>query len=92
MSAITIHGTQEARDYLEEIAQEMVEIFPITLTEARGRINQQFSGREFVTPISVSNLLHEEQDVWAKHIYYGRDSFWWLDEARLEPQPYAGEK
>jgi hypothetical protein len=33
-------------------------------------------------------LLHEEQDVWANHIYYGRESCWWLGVEGLDPQEY----
>ncbi|HET9657329.1 MAG TPA: hypothetical protein VFP72_18395, partial [Kineosporiaceae bacterium] len=84
-----VPATPEALEYLEEIAQEMTRLFRITIREARGRINTQFSNQQFLTPLEVNVLTHEEQDVWAGHIYYGRDSFWWLGESDLQPQPYT---
>jgi hypothetical protein len=83
-------ATDEARGYIEEIATEMTLLFDIQMAEAVGRINRVFADRQFLTDVQVRVLLHEEQDVWAKHIYYGRDSFWWLDEERAVPVPYDG--
>lgn len=91
MRNIAVRGTEEALQYLEEVAREMVILFPIRMDEAVGRINREFLNRTFLTPIEVDVLLHEEQDVWAKHIYYGRDSCWWLCEDGLRPQPYDDE-
>lgn len=89
MTVLTVRATPQARAYLEEIAAEMATIFSISLDEARGRINHEFGQTQFLTPIEVNVLLHEEQDVWARHIYYGRGSFWWLGEAGLEPQAFT---
>jgi len=88
MTELRVSGTVEALGYLEEIAREMILLFPITLDEARGRINRRFKDLQFLTELAVNVLLHEEQDTWAKHIYYGRESFWWLGEDGLEPQPW----
>ena len=88
MTDFTVIGTDEAISYLEEIAREMVLLFPITISEARGRINREFETRAFLTDLEVNVLLHEEQDVWAKHIYFGRESCWWLDEDAARPRPY----
>lgn len=88
-TSIQVSGTREAISYLEEIAYEMTRLFNISLPEARGRINHQLRNRSFSTPTEVNVLLHEEQDVWAKHIYYGRESFWWKDEGGMSPLPYS---
>ena len=88
MTELSFSGTDEALGYLEEIARGMIFLFPITLDEARGRINREFKDRAFLTEIEVNVLLHEEQDTWAKHVYYGRESCWWLGEDDLEPQPW----
>ena len=85
---LEVEGTGEALDYLEEIAAEMVLLFPITMDEAVSRINRELRDQRFTTPAQVNVLLHEEQDQWAKHIYFGRASCWWLDEAGTEPLPY----
>lgn len=88
MNRFQIQASSEALGYLDEIAHEMVILFPITLDEAIGRINRAFSTRSFETEVEISVLLHEEQDVWAKHIYFGKESCWWLGEDGLEPLPY----
>jgi len=62
-----IVGTVEARRYFQEIATEMVLLLPITMDEAVGRINRHFAGQQFITLFAVGVLLHEEQDVWARH-------------------------
>ena len=91
MTILNVRATVQAHAYLEEIAEEMVAIFSISLDEARGRINHEFRQVEFLTPIEVNVLLHEEPDVWARHVYYRRESFWWQGDAGLEPQPYTPE-
>lgn len=88
MTSLRISATEEAQSYLEEIAVEMTQMFGISREEAYGRINDQLGRRTFLTEIEVSNLKHEEQDVWAKHIFFGRQSFWWLDEDGAVPLPY----
>ncbi|MEM9204014.1 MAG: hypothetical protein AAGC53_20430 [Actinomycetota bacterium] len=88
MTEITVRATDEALAYLEEIALEMVKLFSIDLDEARGRINRRFKDRPFMTRSAETYLFHEEQDVWAKHIYYGRESYWWVDDEPRDPLPY----
>ena len=66
----------------------MVLLFSITMDEAIGRINRFWEHQEFMSDIKVGVRLHEEPDSWAKTIYYGRDSHWWLGEDGLEPEPY----
>jgi hypothetical protein len=85
---LDVRAAPEALSYLEEIAQEMVSIFQISLEEARGRINRELRDRTFFSPLEINVLLHEEQDVWANHIYYGRESCWWLGAEGLAPQEY----
>ena len=89
MTSIQVLGTTEAISYVEEIAREMTQMFKILMSEARGRINDQLGSRAIRTPMEVNVLLYQEQDVWAKHIYYGRESFWWKGEEGLSPLPYS---
>ena len=56
----------------------MLLLFPITMDEAVGRMNKFWQGRDFTRPVEVNMLLHEEPDAWAKTVYYGRNSEWWL--------------
>lgn len=88
MVDLNVQATDEAREYLSAIAGEMALLFSIPIEEAYGRINREFAARSFTTEIEVLTLLHEEEDVWAKHIYYGRESFWWVDEDGASPQKY----
>lgn len=88
MSGIEIEATDEARAYIEQIAGEMVALFNVTLSEAVGRINRFWLGKEFTSAVQVDVLLHEEPTTWAKTVYYGRDSQWWLGEDDLQPRPY----
>lgn len=80
---LQIKANKEAAEYLYEIAKEMTSLFQISQEEAIGRINKHFGSREFITSTEVNALVHEEQDIWAKHIYYGKDSFWWVHKGEL---------
>jgi hypothetical protein len=88
MAEIEIAATPEAAAYLREIASEMCALFGLDWDEACRRINYTLRGREFKSDGQVDFLLHEEQDVWAKHIYYGRETFWWVNEAIARPKPF----
>lgn len=88
MTELDVLGSEEALEYFEQIAREMVILFPITMDEAIGRINRFWQGRDITTEVEVDMLLHEEPDSWAKTVYYGRNSKWWLGEEGLEPLPY----
>lgn len=74
MMNIDISGTEEALEYFEEIACQMVLLFPITMDEAVGRINRFWKNRDITSEVEVNMLLHEEPDSWAKTVYYGRNS------------------
>ena len=89
MGLWTFEVTEEAAIYLDQIRGEMLLLFDITDDEAIGRINRHFSGQTITSDEQVLNLLHEEQDQWARHIYFGRDSFWWVREpSELTPLPW----
>jgi hypothetical protein len=88
MDELKVVGTAEALEYIEQIAREMALLFRITMDEAVGRINRSWASQEFSSAGQVGALLHEEPDAWAKTVYYGRDSYWWLGEEGLEPKPY----
>ncbi len=85
---IEVDGTVEALEYLEEIAVEMMALFGISRTEAAGRITRQFAPRGLLSEMSVNNLLHEDPETWAKHIYYGRNSHWWVEGSNPMALPY----
>lgn len=83
---LTMSGTPEIMEYIDEIVGEMVAAFGITRDEAIGRVNRQWGGSTFD---EKSLILHQMPDDWAGDIYYGRDSYWWrVEEADRRPLPY----
>jgi len=66
--------------YCKLIAAEMVKEFAIPYEEAVGRINASWAEMEFsnVSPDDLNLIYHELPSHWAKRIYYGEDSFWWI--------------
>ena len=71
--------------FLDEVAEEMIQLLKITEEEAVGRINKAW---EWLEPIGSDLIQHEEPSYWAKTIYYGRGVHWLLGEDELEPIPY----
>lgn len=65
----------EAREYLDDIADDMVTRFGIPLAEAVARINEHWEGRSFDSEDDL--IFHEMPGFWAVFLYYG-------DEARLQ--------
>jgi hypothetical protein len=88
MTDVTVAGSREALDYFEEIIREMLFLFPITRSDAAGRLNRFWAGQDFTGELAVNLLKHELPTYWAKTIYYGRDKSWWKGENGLEPDSY----
>lgn len=83
---LKIETSDKARDFVEEIITKMLHLFPITRAEAVGRINDSWG---HLGQIGDSDIIfHETAEYWAKTIYYGKDSNWWLGEEGLSPRPY----
>ena len=78
---------EESEEFCIEIAKKMIELFGISMDEAMGRINRCWEGLEIV---GDDLIYHEDEEYWAKNIYYGKNSFWWLKEGSedLKPLPY----
>lgn len=85
---LKIRLSDKARDFVEAIIERMLVLFPITRTEAIGRINQEWRHVKRMDDSDIA--FHETVDYWAKTIYYGKDSRWWQSEEGLSPQPYSG--
>lgn len=77
---------EESAEYCEAVIQEMVRLFDISEEEALGRMNRAWRGIEFVGDDDL--IYHEDEEYWAKNIYYGKDSAWWMDPPDLQPLPY----
>ena len=76
----------ETRDLCDRVVIEMQRLFGVSAAEALGRINRQWAGDDLSSPDDI--VLHEEEEFWAKTIYYTKDSMWWLDESAAKPVPY----
>ncbi|OOM73582.1 hypothetical protein CLPUN_44780 [Clostridium puniceum] len=87
MSKFEFVTDDESEEFCTEIAEKMVELFIIFKDEAIGRINRCWKGLEI---IGDDLIYHEDEEYWAKTIYYGKRSFWWLKEGSedLKPIPY----
>jgi hypothetical protein len=90
MNEISFDADEETKSYCLEIANEMTKILKITMSEAIGRINNQWDkNREF---ISSGLIFHQDIHSWAKTIYYEDGTFWWVEdwvaENTLKPKPY----
>ncbi len=86
MSRFTFQTDEESEAYCEEIFLEMARLFGISKSEAIGRINRDWDSLVLVGQDDV--IYHEDPEYWAKTIYYGKDSFWWLNKGSLKPRPY----
>ncbi len=86
MSKFLFETDQQSEEFCLRIAQEMMMLFGITELEAIGRINRQWQGQKIVGPDLM--IYHEDEEFWAKTIYYGPGVYWWLGEEGLDPQPF----
>lgn len=77
----------QAAEFCSRIASRMVSVFGITLDEAIGRMNRDWKGLNLIGSNDV--IYHEDEDYWAKTIYYGKGSNWWLNPPDLRPRPYG---
>ncbi|SRR6266511_1116875 len=86
-------GDAAALEFCRQIAAEMVTAFDISLDEAVARINRDWStpnagGRTpRVWMIGQDIAYHETAAYWARTIYYGKESMWWLPGAAPVPRP-----
>jgi hypothetical protein len=78
-------ATGRSLELCEATVDRMVELFGISVDEALGRVNRQWRGFKFE---DIDLIGHETDDYWARTIYYGADSYWWLKPADLKPRPY----
>lgn len=86
MAELTVPASPKARKFVEEIVEQMLFLFPITREEAIGRINETWQHVSYLGDDDV--IFHETAVYWAKTIYYGKESMWWLGEEGLPPRPY----
>lgn len=81
---LTVNANENEKLFCLEIASEMAKIFNISISEAIGRINNQWKG------VRIDGMVyHHNAESWAKTIYYENGAFWWVDEwmAKHTPKP-----
>lgn len=76
----------KSQAFCESIAHEMVRLFGISSDEAVGRINKEWRNQSIV---GDDIIYHETEDYWAKNIYFGKSSEWWLSPPGLKPKRYS---
>ncbi len=94
MGAFPFKTDQKSEAFCASIAREMVALFGISESEAIRRTGH-FWGHLPGIFGEDDVVYHEDQSYWAKTIYYGAGSFWWISgnerESRqlppLAPQP-----
>ncbi len=77
MNKWTFETDAESDDFCEKIVAEMKSRFGISEQEAIARINAQWEGSQFV---GCDLIYHETEEYWANTIYYGHDSYWWIED------------
>ncbi|ASA54568.1 hypothetical protein [Vibrio gazogenes] len=86
MSHFEFKTDSESAAYCEEILGKMIELFAIDSEEAIGRMNKYWHNQIIVG--EDDPIYHEDEEYWAKTIFYGKDSFWWMNPPDLKPLPY----
>jgi hypothetical protein len=86
MSEFTFKTDEKSYAFMQSIVAEMMQQFSISRNEAVGRLNSAWTRMEIKGPDHV--IYHEYQKFWANNMYYGTDSFWWLNPPDLKPLPY----
>ena len=77
---------EESSIFCNDIVSEMTRLFGISSSEAVGRINRQWDGVDFLAKDDLR--YHETIEFWANTIYYGADSYWWINPPNLKPKPF----
>ncbi len=89
MNEFKFKTDSEGYRFCRRIADEMKKQFNISEQEAFGRINENW---KHLIIDQNSILFHEDEEYWAKDLYYGHDSYWWMNPPDLKPLPYFGVK
>jgi hypothetical protein len=80
MSKYRFKTDDQGQRFCDEIVNNMMSLFGISKEEAMARINQQWKNEILV---GINILYHVIPEEWAKDIYWGHDSYWWVQgEAR----------
>ncbi len=81
MSKYKFETDDEGERFCYQITMHMMSLFGISKEEATTRINQEWERKSLVGTSIVYHVVAEE---WAKNIYWGRDSYWWIEGEKRE--------
>lgn len=85
MSNFIFPTDEQSEEFCLEIIKLMTEFFGITEEEALKRVNAHWKHIEFKGETNI--IYHEDEEFWAKDIYYGHESYWWVKEGKEQLQP-----
>ncbi|HMB22820.1 MAG TPA: hypothetical protein VKP08_08330 [Anaerolineales bacterium] len=72
---------ERGNQFCDEIVHHMVSLFGISKEEATARINQEWKNEAL---IGINIVYHVVPEEWAKDIYWGHDSYWWIEGEKPE--------
>ncbi len=81
MSKYKFEIDDEGESFCYQITTHMMALFGISKEEAIARINQAWEKQSLVGVSIVYHVLPEE---WAQEIYWGHDSYWWIEGEKRE--------
>jgi len=71
----------EGERFCYQIYMELMSQFGISKEEAITRINQEWENKSLT---GTSMVYHVTPEEWAKNIYWGRNSYWWIEREKRE--------
>jgi hypothetical protein len=71
----------EGDRFCYQIYMELMSQFGISKEEAIARINQEWENKSLTGTSMIYHVMPEE---WAKNIYWGRNSYWWIEGEKRE--------
>jgi hypothetical protein len=81
MSKFRFRTDDRGEKFCTEIVDYMVSLFGISKEEAIIRINQEWKNQVL---IGIDLTYHVVPEEWAKEIYWGHDSYWWIEGEKRE--------
>jgi hypothetical protein len=85
MSTFPFKTDDKSKVFCLSIAQEMTLLFGISDAQALRRICRCW--RHVPEIVGQDIVYHETEDFWAKTIYHGKDSFWWIPDRATRNLP-----
>ena len=75
---VTFKTDKESMEFVSEVAKLMSNGFGLSDSEVITKINSHWQHLDFTGSDHV--IYHETPAYFANEIYFGHDSYWWLDE------------